>query len=177
MKNITVIGAGQMGAGIAQVSALNGYLTVLSDISDAQLDKARAGVEKSLCKFVEKSVITEEDRKRTLANISYEKSLENAAGEANLVIEAIVENFTIKAELFEKLDQMSPSSCLFASNTSSISITKLAAQVSRPSDFIGVHFMNPVPLMELVEIIRGIQTSDETYKKSLDLLVVFKKPL
>lgn len=168
MKTISIIGSGQMGAGIAQVAAFSGFKTFVYDTQAESLVRGQKVIESSLAKFVEKEKIKDADKQRTLANLSFVDDL-NALKDSDLVIEAIVENFAVKAELFKKLDALCSPSCILASNTSSISITKLAASTKRPEQVIGMHFMNPVPLMQLVEIIRGLQTSEETYKSILGL--------
>lgn len=168
MKNISIIGAGQMGAGIAQVCAFSGFKTKVYDTSDEALKRGQQTIEKSLLKFVEKEKIGEEDKKKTLSNLEFVSDL-SAIKDADVVIEAIIENFEIKASVFKELDSLLSPFAILASNTSSISITKLAAATSRPDKVIGMHFMNPVPLMELVEVIRGLQTSDETYKSIISL--------
>lgn len=168
MKTISIIGSGQMGAGIAQVAAFSGFKTLVYDTQSEALARAEKIIESSLLKFVEKEKIKEADKKRTLENLSFVDDL-NALKSSDLAIEAIVENFAIKAELFKKLDAICKPETILASNTSSISITKLAASTKRPERVIGMHFMNPVPLMQLVEIIRGLQTSEETYKSVLAL--------
>lgn len=162
IKTVGVIGAGQMGSGIAQVMAQAGLAVLLQDISEAQLAKAKAGIEKSLAKFVEKGKLTAEQQASALAALTFTQSLEDLKP-CDLVVEAIVENEAIKVELFGKLDALLGESAIIASNTSSISLTRLAAATKRPAQVIGMHFMNPVPLMKLVEIIRGVQTSDATY--------------
>lgn len=162
IKTVGVIGAGQMGSGIAQVMAQAGQSVILQDINQEQLDKAKAGIEKSLAKFVSKEKITETQKTEALANLTFTQSLDDLKP-SDLVVEAIIENEAIKKELFGKLDQLLGSQAIIASNTSSISLTRLAAATTRPERVVGMHFMNPVPLMKLVEIIRGVQTSDETY--------------
>ncbi|WP_242340607.1 MULTISPECIES: 3-hydroxyacyl-CoA dehydrogenase family protein [Anaeromyxobacter] len=162
IERIAVIGAGQMGSGIAQVAAQAGLSVVLGD---AAPELARKAVEKlggTLGKLVEKGKIAVADRDAILGRIKPAASLEDCAG-ADLAIEAIVENQGVKTELFRKLDALLPPHAILASNTSSISITALAAATKRPGQFIGMHFMNPPPVMQLIEIIRGLQTSDETY--------------
>lgn len=163
VQRIFVAGAGQMGAGIAQVAAQAGYQVVLHDIADRYLDRGLGGIQKNLDRSVEKGRITAAEREAVLGRIQGSLALEPAR-EADLVIEAIVEKAETKKELFRRLDEICPPETLFASNTSSISITAMAAATSRPERFIGMHFMNPVPVMQLVEIIRGLATSDETYE-------------
>lgn len=160
---IGVIGAGTMGNGIAHVFAQAGYQVFLADIDQAFLDKGLQTVSKNLQRGVDKERMTADEKAEILARITGTISLDDLAG-CDLVIEAIVEKFEVKVELFKKLDSILGPQAILASNTSSISITKLAAATSRPDRFIGMHFMNPVPVMKLVEIIRGIATSDETYQ-------------
>lgn len=163
-----IIGGGQMGAGIAQVCATCGLKTILVDINPKQLDVAKAGIAGSLDKLASKNVITADQKSAAVANLTYTADL-NALKDCDIVIEAIVENERIKVELLQSLDKITKPSCILASNTSSIPITRLAAATSRPDKFIGMHFMNPVPLMKLVEVIPGIATSEETTKRILDL--------
>lgn len=165
-----IVGGGQMGAGIAQVCATNGLKTVLVDINPKQIETAKAGITGSLEKLASKGVITAEQKTAALANITFGSDL-NALKDCDIVIEAIIENERIKTELFQSLDKITKSSCILASNTSSIPITRMAAATSRPDKFIGMHFMNPVPLMKLVEIIPGIATAEETTKRVIDLAV------
>lgn len=163
MNIVGVIGAGQMGSGIAQVMATAGKQVILHDVAKAQLDKAKAGIENSLAKFVEKGKLTDEQRQQALTKLTFTESLDGLAS-VDLVVEAIIENEAIKLDLFKQLDELVQPKAILASNTSSISITKLAAATQRPEQVIGMHFMNPVPLMTLVEIIRGAQTSDATFQ-------------
>ncbi len=161
VKQIGVVGGGQMGNGIAQVAATAGYDVVLQDIDAGMLEKAKAGIEKSLAKLVEKGKIAAADREAALKRIRTTQEVADMKG-AQLVVEAIVENAEIKKKVFHNLDEILDKQSILASNTSSIPITDLAAATSRPDRFIGMHFMNPVPLMKLVEMIRGEETSDET---------------
>lgn len=167
MREIYVIGAGTMGSGIAQVAALGGYHTTLMDVLPEQLDKARETISRSVEKLLSKGQLTDEQAKR-IDGIRYEKELKSI-GFADLVIEAVVEDFAAKQEVFRQADGLCPQHTLLASNTSSISITKLAALTRRPEKVIGMHFMNPVPLMRLVEVIRGLLTSDETMQTVLEV--------
>lgn len=169
-----IIGAGQMGAGIAQVLASVDYEVLVYDLSPEQLLSAKSTITKSLDKFVEKGKIDSTKRDVVLSKVHYASSLESRI-DASIIIEAIVENMDIKQKLFRELSDKASTECIIASNTSSLSITKIASVVSNPSRVIGMHFMNPVPLMSLVEIIRGLQTSDETYKKVVDLVVKMSK--
>lgn len=163
IKTVGVIGAGQMGSGIAQVMALYGeFNVVVSDTYAPQLERSKGGIEASLSKFVSKSVITDEAMQQTMKRLQYAKDLD-ALSQCDIVVEAIVEDEAVKIATFKSLDQICPNHTILASNTSSISITRLAAATQRPEQVIGMHFMNPVPLMKLVEIIRGAQTSDATY--------------
>jgi 3-hydroxybutyryl-CoA dehydrogenase len=169
MKNITVIGSGTMGNGIAHTFAQFGYSVNLIDISDAALQKAIATITKNLDRQVAKGSITEADKTNTLKNITTHTDLKTAAQNADLVIEAASENPDIKAKLFKQLDEICPANTILASNTSSISITQIAANTKRADKVIGMHFMNPVPVMKLVEVIRGYSTSDEVCKLIMDL--------
>ena len=162
MKNITVIGAGTMGNGIAHLFAQKGHPVVLIDRSEDALERALITIEKNLVRLVAKERITEELKASTLDNISNSTDLALAVSEADLVVEAATENVDLKLKIFDDIDKMAPADCILATNTSSISITKIAAATSRPDKVIGMHFMNPVPIMKLVEIIRGYRTSDET---------------
>jgi len=158
-----VIGAGQMGGGIAQVSAQAGYATVQYDISMELVNKGIALIDKNLARDVSKGKRTEDDKTTILGRIKPSVSLEDAA-DCDLVIEAIVENFDIKKKVFGELDRIAPPHAILASNTSSLPITQIAATTKRPEQVIGMHFMNPVPVMKLVEIIRGLATTDEVYQ-------------
>jgi len=169
LKEAGVIGAGQMGGGIAQVLAAAGVPTKLFDVAPGAVDKALELTEKLLSRGVEKGKVTEEQKQTTIANLHPASEVKELAG-ADIVIEAIVENTKIKQELLATLDAACKPEAIIASNTSSISITKLAAATKRPEKVIGLHFMNPVPVMQLVEVIRGIQTNDETYADSCQLL-------
>ena len=161
IERIGVIGAGQMGNGIAHVAALAGRSVTLVDLSAPLAERGRAAIEKNLGRQVEKGRLTAEARDAALARISTAADIDTLAG-ADLVVEAIVESEAVKKDLFGALDRLLKKEALLASNTSSISITRLAAATSRPEKFIGMHFMNPVPVMALVEVIRGIATSEET---------------
>jgi 3-hydroxybutyryl-CoA dehydrogenase len=161
MKTFGVIGAGQMGAGIAQVAAMAGYDVILRDVEDRFLERGMAGIIKSLDKLVGKEKLTQEDRDAAFSRIKTCTALEKMA-DCDLIVEAIIENEAIKLELFKQLGQILKPSGVLASNTSSIPITKLAAASGRAAQFIGMHFMNPVPLMPLVEVIRGHLTGQET---------------
>lgn len=158
---ISVIGAGTMGNGIAHVFAQNGFKVTIVDISLSQLDKAVANIAKNFDRQIAKGIATEEQKKTALANITMESNLVEGIKNAELVIEAATENIKLKLEIFEQLDIHAPKSAILATNTSSISITKIAATTNRASKVIGMHFMNPVPVMKLVEIINGYATSKE----------------
>ncbi|MHB2149190.1 3-hydroxybutyryl-CoA dehydrogenase [Calditrichota bacterium LG25] len=174
MKNIAVIGAGTMGNGIAHVFAQFEYQVTLIDIDRSILEKALTTIEKNLNRQLKKGVITEEQLKATLERINPQTELAKAAG-AELVIEAVIENDDLKKKIFKDLDEVCPTNTILASNTSSISITELAAVTNRPDKVIGMHFMNPVPVMELVEIIRGLATSDETFQTIFDVAKTLNK--
>ncbi len=161
IKQVTIIGSGTMGNGIAQIFALHGYAVNLIDIKQDYLDKAVAAIGKSMDRFIKKEKITQEQKDQAIANITTTTDLHAAKG-SQLVIEAVNEDLNIKLEIFRKLEEICPVDTIFASNTSSLPITKLASATRRPDKFIGMHFMNPVPMMKLVELIRGIATSDET---------------
>ena len=167
-ETIGVIGAGTMGNGIAQTAAGAGYDVVMCDVDQAFLDRGVANISKSLDRFVKKETMTEDQKGVVLARIKATTSLDDLKDSA-LIVEAATENFDIKKQIFEKLDSITSSDTILSSNTSSISITKIAATTKRPDKVIGMHFFNPVPLMKLVEVIRGIATSDETYAKVKDL--------
>lgn len=174
VKKAMVIGAGQMGGGIAQVMAAAGIETYLNDINLEIVNNRVQFIGKLLSKDVAKGKITEEQREKTLSLLILSDNLEDA-GDCDIVVEAIVENMEIKSNTFRKLDEVCKPSCILASNTSSLPITEIAAVTKRPEKVIGMHFMNPVPVMKLVEIIRGIATSDETYKVVRDLSVELNK--
>ncbi|MAF90417.1 MAG: 3-hydroxybutyryl-CoA dehydrogenase [Bdellovibrionota bacterium] len=163
IKCVGVVGSGQMGSGIAQVLAAKGYQVLLNDISAEALDKAVAGIAKSCDRFIKKEKMTEEQKSELLGKIKTTTKIEDFS-EVDFAIEAATERMDLKLKIFEKLDEVVPAGKILCSNTSSISITKIAAVTKRPELVAGMHFMNPVPLMKLVEGIRGIQTSDETFK-------------
>jgi len=169
MKNIAVIGAGTMGNGIAHVFAQNGFTVQLIDLNEAQLEKAVATISKNLDRQVAKGSLTEEQKAQTLANLSTSNSIETGVANAELVVEAATENVDLKLKIFQTLDANAPADCILASNTSSISITKIASITNRPSQVIGMHFMNPVPVMKLVEVIRGYSTSNEVNDKVFEI--------
>ena len=169
MKNIAVIGAGTMGNGIAHVFAQSGYQVNLIDISTEALDKALATIEKNLDRMVAKEKITQENKQRTLGNLSKITDLKKGVEAADLVVEAATENMDIKLSIFKDMDQHAPEHCILSTNTSSISITKIAAATNRADRVIGMHFMNPVPIMKLVEVIKGYSTSDKTLDTIMEL--------
>ena len=175
MKNISVIGSGTMGNGIAHVFAQHGYDVSLIDIKQEFLDKALATITKNLDRQVSKELISEDDKKAALGRIHTFTDLEAGVKSADLVLEAATENREIKLDLFKQIDQFSPDNAILASNTSSISITKIAAATNRPTQVIGMHFMNPVPVMKLVEVIRGYATSDEVTAKIMELSLKLSK--
>lgn len=161
MKNITVIGSGTMGNGIAHVFAQNNYKVSLVDVNETALKKALDTIAKNLDRQISKGQLTEADKTNTLANLATFTQLKDGAANADLVVEAATENMNIKLDIFRQLDEITPTHCILASNTSSISITKIASVTKRPDKVIGMHFMNPVPVMKLVEIINGYKTSHE----------------
>ncbi len=168
VSKIGVLGAGQMGSGIAQVSLTSGLQVVLNDVSDAVLSRSRAGITKGLEILAGKGKITDIEKERALSRLATSTDLAEFAS-CDLVVEAATEREDLKLTLFRKLDDAVPAGRILATNTSSISITKIAAATKRPGRVIGMHFMNPVPLMKLVEVIRGLQTADETYEETMSL--------
>ena len=175
MKNIAVIGAGTMGNGIAHVFAQNGYKVNLIDISQDAIDRGIATITKNLMRLLGKEKITEQDKDDTLQNISSYTSISEGVKDADLIVEAATENLSLKLKIFKELDKEAKKSCILATNTSSISITEIAAVTSRPEKVIGMHFMNPVPIMKLIEIIRGYSTSDEVTETIMNLAIKLKK--
>lgn len=175
MKNIAVIGAGTMGNGIAHVFAQTGFKVHLIDISQNVLDKGLATISKNLDRMVAKEKITENDKTATLRNITLFTNLEKGVKNADLAVEAATENVDLKLKIFKNLDTVCDANTILATNTSSISITQIAAVTNRPEKVIGMHFMNPVPIMKLVEIIRGYSTSNETTGKIMELSVSLGK--
>ena len=168
MKKIAVIGAGTMGNGIAHVFAQFGYTVTLIDVSQAALDKALLTITKNLDRQVAKEAISTSEKTSTLSNISLDTQMENGLQGVDLVVEAATENIDLKLKIFAELDRICAPEVILASNTSSISITKIASVTNRPDKVIGMHFMNPVPVMKLVEIIRGYSTSDEVTELIMD---------
>ncbi|MDG1747219.1 MAG: 3-hydroxyacyl-CoA dehydrogenase NAD-binding domain-containing protein [Bacteroidia bacterium] len=169
MEQISVIGGGTMGNGIAHVFAQNGYKVNLIDIKQEVLDKALATISKNLDRMVAKEKITADQKDQTLANIQTHTSLVSGVGNADLVVEAATENVEIKLDLFRQLDKLTPAGCVLASNTSSISITKIGSVTDRPDKVIGMHFMNPVPVMKLVEVIEGFKTDKKVTEEIVEL--------
>ena len=169
MKNVAIIGAGTMGNGIAHTFAQYDYKVHLIDISQTVLDKGLATISKNLDRMVLKDRITEQEKQHTLNNISSFTSIKEGVLNTDLVIEAATENNDLKLKIFKELDQLCHSDTILATNTSSISITKIAAATSRPDKVIGMHFMNPVPIMKLIEVIRGYSTSDEVTNTIMEL--------
>lgn len=175
MKNIAVIGAGTMGNGIAHVFAQNNFKVNLIDISQEALDKGIATIVKNLDRLLLKERITEDLKSQTIHNITTTISISEGVKDADLIVEAATENENLKLKIFKQLDKEAPSKAILATNTSSISITKIAAVTNRPEKVIGMHFMNPVPIMKLVEIIRGYNTSDEVTNSIMKLSEDLKK--
>lgn len=169
MNNISVIGAGTMGNGIAHVFAQKGYAVSLVDLDAGRLEKSLAVIGKNLDRQIKKELITEDDKASTLANIKTFTDMESGVSAADLVVEAATENVELKLKIFGDLDRMTQESCVLATNTSSISITKIGAATGRPDKVIGMHFMNPVPVMKLVEVIRGYATSDEVTSRIMEM--------
>jgi 3-hydroxybutyryl-CoA dehydrogenase len=167
-EKIAVVGSGQMGNGIAHVFAVAGFDVTMIDVARGALDRARATIEKNLTRQVEKKILSADARDAALTRISTNESLQSA-GDAALIVEAATEKSELKYALFADLDRIANPSAILASNTSSISITELGARTKRPAQVIGMHFMNPVPVMQLVEVIRGLATSDETTSRVLEL--------
>ena len=175
MENIAVIGAGTMGNGIAHVFAQNGYKVNLIDISAEALDKAFKTIEKNLDRMLSKEKITTETKEKTLSNLHKITNLQEGVSDADLVVEAATENMDIKLSIFKQMDQFAPANCILSTNTSSISITKIAAVTKRADKVIGMHFMNPVPVMKLVEVIKGYSTSNETLQTIMELSKIIGK--
>ena len=169
MKNITVIGAGTMGNGIAHVFAQSGFAVNLVDVSQDSLERGLKTIAGNLERMIAKEKITEADKTATLNNITTFTDTAEAVKNADLVVEAATENLDLKLKIFKQIDEAAPANAILASNTSSISITKIASVTSRPKQVIGMHFMNPVPMMKLVEIIRGYDTTDEVTKAIMEM--------
>ena len=169
MNNISVIGSGTMGNGIAHLFAQNNYKVSLIDILPQALENALITIEKNLDRQIKKETITTEDKEKTLANLKTYSEVQNGVKNADLVVEAATENIDLKLKIFSDLDNFCNKETILASNTSSISITKIAAATNRPDQVIGMHFMNPVPVMKLIEVIRGYDTSDEVTSTIMEL--------
>jgi len=169
MKNIVVIGAGTMGNGIAHTFAQTGFNVNLVDVSTESLEKGLKTITANLDRIVAKGNLTEDQKNATLKNISTFTQLEDAAKDADLIVEAATENLDLKLKIFKQMDEIAPENCILATNTSSISITKIASVTNRPEKVIGMHFMNPVPIMKLVEIIKGYSTSKETFSEIFEM--------
>ncbi|MBX9971563.1 3-hydroxybutyryl-CoA dehydrogenase [Cytobacillus firmus] len=174
VKNIMVIGAGQMGSGIAQVCAQAGYSVILNDLKPDFVERGLGVIKKNLSRQVEKERMTAEEMETVLKNVTASTDLQDAKN-VELVIEAAVENMEIKTKIFSQLDEIAPEHAILASNTSSLPITEIAAATKRPEKVIGMHFMNPVPVMKLVEIIRGLATADEVYQTIEDITKTLNK--
>ncbi|HVP56743.1 MAG TPA: 3-hydroxybutyryl-CoA dehydrogenase [bacterium] len=168
IKRVGVVGAGTMGNGIAQVFAQSGFDVVLSDVTDAILDRAVALIGGSMDRMIKKEKMTAAEKDAALKRITKTTNLK-AMADCDIIIEAIIEDFAAKQKMFAELDRLAKACAILATNTSAISITRIAACTKRPAEVIGMHFMNPVPMMALVEIVRGIATSDETYRSTEDL--------
>ena len=169
MRNIAVIGSGQMGNGIAQVFAQQGFMVQLIDVDNQALDKAVKTIMRNLDRLIEKGQVEGSKRDQILTNIQTSTNLEASVHHCDLIVEAVPEKLELKQKVFRALDQCTPSHCILATNTSSISITRIASMTRRPDLVIGMHFMNPVPVMRLVEVIRGYATSDETARKIMEV--------
>ena len=175
MKRISVIGAGTMGSGIAHVFAQNGFTVKLIDVSKEQLEKAIITINKNLDRQIAKGILTEEGKKKALDNLTTSTSIAEGVKDAELIIEATTENIDLKLDIFKQLDEYAAPACLLASNTSSISITKIASATKRPQQVIGMHFMNPVPVMKLVEIINGYATEKRVTDTIVELCKTIEK--
>lgn len=175
INNVTVIGAGTMGNGIAQVFAQQGFNVLLCDISELALNTALTTIQSNLNRMVKKEIISPSDIQKTLQQITTSTSIADSVKNADLVVEAATENIELKLKIFKEIDAHAPSECILATNTSSISITTIAAVTSRPHKVIGMHFMNPVPVMKLVEVIRGYATSDQVCKDIMEMSVQLGK--
>jgi 3-hydroxybutyryl-CoA dehydrogenase len=173
--NVSVIGAGTMGNGIAHVFAENGFPVTLIDVNPAQLGKAIQTIDRNFERQIAKGILTEEQKKNALERISTQTDIASGVKYAGLVIEAASENADLKLKIFRQLDEAAPAGCILATNTSSISITKIAAVTRRPDAVIGMHFMNPVPVMKLIEVINGYATTKEVTEKVMDLARQIKK--
>jgi len=174
IKRVGVLGCGLMGSGIAQVAAGAGYETIVRDVSQELLDRGRAGIEKSLAKFVEKGKLPAADRDATVRRLKFTTTVADLK-QADIVIEAITEDLGLKNALFKELDGLCSPGTIFASNTSSLTIAEMAAATKRPDRFVGLHFFNPVPLMPLVEVVRTVTTSEETFKRAFSFAASLRK--
>ena len=174
IKRVGVLGCGLMGSGIAQVAATAGFETIVRDVSQELLDRGRGGIEKSLAKFVEKGKLPAADRDATLARLKFTTTVADLK-QADIVIEAITEDLGLKNALFKELDGLCSPGTIFASNTSSLTIAEMAAATKRPDRFVGLHFFNPVPLMALVEVVRTVTTSEETFKRAFSFAASLRK--
>jgi len=174
IKRVGVLGCGLMGSGIAQVAAGAGYETIVRDVSQELLDRGRAGIEKSLAKFVEKGKLPAADRDATVQRLKFTTTVADLK-QADIVIEAITEDLGLKNALFKELDGLCSPGTIFASNTSSLTIAEMAAATKRPDRFVGLHFFNPVPLMALVEVVRTVTTSEETFKRAFSFAASLRK--
>jgi len=174
IQRVMIIGAGQMGAGIAQVCAMNGYEVTLHDLKEEYVEKGIKGIQKQLQRQVDKERISESDMNRFLRKIHLSTKISNAENQ-DIIIEAAVENMEIKKKIFVQIDEFAPDHAILATNTSSLPITEVAAVTKRPEKVIGMHFMNPVPVMKLVEVIRGLATSDETFQTVKKMAESLKK--
>lgn len=175
IKRVTVVGAGIMGTGIAQVSAMAGYETALCDISEIQLDRAQKSIEQQLFKGVKIGKVTDQEKDLALTSLSMTTELEKTAADSEFIIEAVPERIDLKIKIFHELNRVCGKKTIFASNTSSLSLTEIGALVDKPSRFIGMHFFNPVHKMKLVEIIRALETSDDTVKATREVSERMKK--
>jgi len=174
IEKIGVVGAGQMGAGIAQVAAMNGFSVILNDIEDSFLDSGMKRIQKSLSSLLKKDRITEDQKNKTLEQIKTTLKIK-AFEQVDFVVEAVIEKESLKLDIFKQLDETCKPEAILSTNTSSIPITRIASTTKRAHQVIGMHFMNPVPVMKLVEIIRGLATSDETFSATRDLALKLKK--
>jgi len=175
IHHIAVVGGGTMGNGIAHVAAQNGFRTTLIDVNQAVLDKAKATIDKNLARMVAKEKISAEQHAETMGRLTFATDLASSVTDADLVVEAVNENFELKKKIFGILDDSAPSHAILASNTSSISITKIANATKRPEQVIGMHFFNPVPMMKLVEVVKGYKTSDVVADTIRDLSIQLGK--
>ena len=167
IRSVGVVGGGLMGSGIAQVAAMAGFPVVVREISDALGERARAGIDRTLAKGIERGKVTTAQREQTLSNLAFTTDVADMAG-CDIVIEAVVEDLAIKNSLWEELNRVCPRETIFASNTSSLTIAEMATASGRPDRMVGLHFFNPVPLMKLVEVVRTVTTSDETFRTAFE---------